>query len=259
MAREDSGKSLRRPSSKTPLSFKNYSNWKCKLRENCYKRVQEDRARLLWKLRLPEGKDRCLSDEEVIKSAFQDIVDDEFEKIQDSSLDGHLGILTSTPQIDDELWEYDGLQTSYQGECEEILLEMQRIFYEDLRTETTIKERGNYIQTWEDEEDEYLARAVLEHMQLNDKQERKVIWCPICKEGELQEKCFLISCTSCEFKLNRGNEVTIELLQARLAEAHAEHLDRGCRLKPKFRIETRFDLTALYIECEGCHAFEIVI
>ncbi|XP_052186225.1 uncharacterized protein LOC127797401 isoform X2 [Diospyros lotus] len=223
MAREDSGKSLRRPSSKTPLSFKNYSNWKCKLRENCYKRVQEDRARLLWKLRLPEGKDRCLSDEEVIKSAFQDIVDDEFEKIQDSSLDGHLGILTSTPQIDDELWEYDGLQTSYQGECEEILLEMQRIFYEDLRTETTIKERGNYIQTWEDEEDEYLARAVLEHMQLNDKQ------------------------------------VTIELLQARLAEAHAEHLDRGCRLKPKFRIETRFDLTALYIECEGCHAFEIVI
>lgn len=35
----------------------------------------------------------------------------------------------------DALWEYDGLHTAYQGECEEILLEMQRIFYEDLRTE----------------------------------------------------------------------------------------------------------------------------
>jgi hypothetical protein len=35
------------------------------------------------------------------------------------------------------LWEYDGLHDAYQGECEEILLEMQKIFYEDLRDETT--------------------------------------------------------------------------------------------------------------------------
>lgn len=37
------------------------------------------------------------------------------------------------------LWEYDGLHNVYQGECEEILLEMQRIFYEDYRAEPTRK------------------------------------------------------------------------------------------------------------------------
>ena len=36
---------------------------------------------------------------------------------------------------DDVLWEYDGLHEAYQGECEEILLEMQRIFYEDIKME----------------------------------------------------------------------------------------------------------------------------
>lgn len=41
----------------------------------------------------------------------------------------------SVSSAPDELWEYSGLQDAYQGECEEILLEMQRIFYEDLRRE----------------------------------------------------------------------------------------------------------------------------
>lgn len=36
---------------------------------------------------------------------------------------------------DDMLWEYDGLHDAYQGECEEILLEMQKIFYDDLKSE----------------------------------------------------------------------------------------------------------------------------
>ena len=40
---------------------------------------------------------------------------------------------------DDMIWEYDGLHTAYQGDCEEMLLEMQRLFYEDLRTEKTRK------------------------------------------------------------------------------------------------------------------------
>lgn len=33
-----------------------------------------------------------------------------------------------------------------------------------------LAEPDGYIETWEDEEDEYLARAVYEHMQLNDEQ-----------------------------------------------------------------------------------------
>lgn len=36
---------------------------------------------------------------------------------------------------DDDIWEYDGLHAVYQGDCEEMLLEMQKIFYEDLAKE----------------------------------------------------------------------------------------------------------------------------
>lgn len=77
--------------------------------------------------------------QDFIKSAFQDIVSDELKKITHSSGDDNSQIPTSGLDASDILWEYDGLHNAYQGECEEILLEMQRIFYEDLRAEPTRK------------------------------------------------------------------------------------------------------------------------
>lgn len=64
--------------------------------------------------------------QEVINSAFQDIVSDEFKKIEDSH---------------DILWEYEGPEDAYKGDSEEILLEMQHMFYNDLISETTINGR----------------------------------------------------------------------------------------------------------------------
>ncbi|XP_030961187.1 uncharacterized protein LOC115982663 isoform X3 [Quercus lobata] len=209
---------------KTHSHFNNYHFWKHKLREKCYKRVREDRTRLLWKLRLPSSPNHNNNKvKDLIQSAFEDIISDELKKIEDSSLNDCSKSPASALEANDVLWEYDGLHNVYQGECEEILLEMQRIFYEDYRAEPTRKEPQAHIETWEDEEDAYLARAVYEHMQLNDEQ------------------------------------VNLDLLRVRLAEAHAEHLDRGCRLKPKFCMEARFDLTALYICCTGCNMFEVVM
>lgn len=69
-----------------------------------------------------------------MKSAFQGIVSDELKKIKDSSLSDCLESSNSVSEATDELWEYNGLQDAHQGDCEEILLEMQRIFYEDLGT-----------------------------------------------------------------------------------------------------------------------------
>ncbi|CAH2041104.1 unnamed protein product [Thlaspi arvense] len=226
MAGKEDRRPPRRLSLKASFSSDNHSNWKDKLRDSCYKRVQEDRARLLWKLRLPESKDKCFSEKEFIRTTFQNIVADEFRKIKDLSMDEHYGALNSTSNVDDALWEYNGLQTAYQGDCEEILLEMQRIFYEDLKKGPTTRgksEPETNIRTWEDEEDEYLACAVFEHMKLND------------------------------------HQVTLDVLKTRLAEAYAEHLDRGCRLKPKFCMKSSFDLTVLYIECQGCDTLEVVI
>lgn len=77
--------------------------------------------------------------QDLIQSAFEDIISDELKKIEDSSLNDFLKSPASAPEANDVLWEYDGLHSVYQGECEEILLEMQRIFYEDYRAEPTRK------------------------------------------------------------------------------------------------------------------------
>lgn len=248
-----------RPSLKTRISFNNYQSWKDKLRENCFKRVREDRTRLLWRLRLSDTKDQSLLYQDIVKSTFQDIVSNELRRIKNSSLDENSGNLTPHQSNDDDIWEYDGLHAVYQGDCEEMLLEMQKIFYEDLTEEEFRNESNVSNRTWDDEEDEYLAHAVYEHMQLNGEQVKNVVWCPVCKQGELQQKCHLICCTLCQLKLDRDDEINLELLRNRLAEAHTEHLDRGCRLKPEFSTESRFQLTALYIKCQGCNMFEIVI
>ncbi|XP_070664045.1 uncharacterized protein [Malus domestica] len=184
--------------------FNNRSSWKHKLRENCYKRVREDRMRLLWKMRM-------LPTPQILNHIPNDIVSAELEKIKESSLDENVRSSTSVPEANDMLWEYDGLTNVYQGDCEEILLEMQRIFYEDLTIHPTRKEETEICaETWEDEEDEYLSQAVYEHMQLNDKQMHKEeVWCPVCKHGVIQENYNLIYCTLCKVQLNKGNELKI--------------------------------------------------
>lgn len=180
-----------RPSLKSNSPFNKYPLWKHKLRDNCYKRVRDDRTRLLWKF-------RCNQHHDFVKSAFQDIVSDEFNKIK---------------HTDELLWDYDGppdTDSTYKGECQDILLEMQRIFYQDLNSQPPIQDLQSDIEAWEDEVDEYLARAVYEHMQLNaDEANGKEIWCPICKQGELKDSPNLIYCTRCELKLNKDSEVLI--------------------------------------------------
>ena len=54
-------------------------------------------------------------------------------------------------------------------------------------------------------------------------------------------------------------QVKLDFLKERLGEVHTEHLERGCKVTPKFCMETIFDLTALYIQCTVCGTFEVVI
>ncbi|KAK7250430.1 hypothetical protein RIF29_32867 [Crotalaria pallida] len=143
--------------------------------------------------------------QDVVRCAFKDIVSDELNKIkQHSSISSTLlynssaDIFISDSHMDDDLlWDYnDGLHdtTTYEGgDCEDILLEMQKLFYDDLNSHPLINDLDS---TWEGEVDEYLAQAVYQHMQLN------------------------------------ADKLNLDFLRDRLAEAHSEHLDRGCRLKP---------------------------
>lgn len=78
---------------------------------------------------------KCFFLQKLIKSTLQDIVSDELRKIKESSLHEKYEVPTFDTKTDDMIWEEDEISTSYQGDYEEMLLLMERIFYEDLRIE----------------------------------------------------------------------------------------------------------------------------
>ncbi|KAF0922710.1 hypothetical protein E2562_001103 [Oryza meyeriana var. granulata] len=223
-------------------------DWREELRISCLKRVKEERVHFLWKNRIhgPLPANDMIK----VESAVRDIISDELEKLKQHG-DG------KEDQEADMIWEYQGPQTAkpVETESEDILLEMERLLYEDLREEFIRKELEAL-----DEEDEYLAQAVFEHMQLNDKEANAKLWCPVCKQGELRETHNLIYCTLCKLRLDLGEDkINLEFLRERLANLHMEHLDGECKSAPKFCLQTMFELTALYIQCEECNTFDVVI
>lgn len=48
------------------------------------------------------------------------------------------------------------------------------------------------------------------------------MWCPICNQGQLQDKYCLICCTLCEFKLNRDDEVLLSYFNFSNSFMHPE-------------------------------------
>lgn len=83
--------------------------------------------------------------QDLVKSSLEDIVSDEIQKFKHSYQSETFDNSKFFLALDDSIWEYDGLHETYQGDCEEMLLEMQRIFYEDLRMEETKGERLFHI------------------------------------------------------------------------------------------------------------------
>jgi hypothetical protein len=136
-------------------------NWFSQLRENCFKRVRQDRSRLLWKCRLSsDDDDDSSSSRPELDIVLRDIVSDELNKINDND--------------NDLLWnDDDDLKAAYdyEGDCQDILLEMQNLFYQDLNSHPP---SPHTTDTWEDEVDHYLARAVYDHMRLNPDNNNKV-------------------------------------------------------------------------------------
>lgn len=73
-----------------------------------------------------------------MESTVREIVSDELQRFKRSALSGRSEIQTSTANVDEDLlWEYDGLHTASQFECEEVMLELQRMFYEDIMMNRT--------------------------------------------------------------------------------------------------------------------------
>ncbi|WOL17890.1 hypothetical protein Cni_G26683 [Canna indica] len=232
-----------------------HPDWKEKLRQCCLVRVKEQRTQLLWKIRSNRQQSQVKKD--IVESTLRDIVTDELQKIKQSSFDENQRNLV--PNNNDLIWEFDGQHGDKPTdmESEELMLEMQRLLYEDLREELIRRELEFF-----EEEDRYLAQAVFEHMNLNDNQnaENDKLWCPVCKRGELRDNHCLIYCTNCKLRLDPGNDkVNLDFLKSRLGEVHMDHLNRGCKATPKFCMMDMFNLNALFIQCQACDTFEVVI
>lgn len=229
--------------------------WKEKLLKNCLERAKEDRTHLIWKIRLSVQSE---NQKDMVESTFRGIVSEEIRKIEESSYIDKGEV--DAPDVDDLLWEYNGLQicpSTKRDEYEDVLIEMERLLYEDLRKELIRRELDAI-----EEEDEYLAHAVDEQIQLNDKQSVRdtQVWCPVCKHGQLRVDSSLIYCTSCNLQLDIENDkVDLDVLRERLAAVYEEHLDSGCKAAPGFCLESRFKITALYIQCHVCQIFEVVL
>ncbi|KAJ0969393.1 hypothetical protein J5N97_022270 [Dioscorea zingiberensis] len=213
-----------------------HPDWKEKLRDNCLRRVRDERTNLLWKIR-SAGK-QTPNEKEIMEFTFRGIVSDELDKIKQLPLKDQVG---TSPTKFNNIWEYVGLnESTLENDSEELFLEMQRLLYEDLREELIRRELEAY-----EEEDEYLSQAVLEHMQLNDDLVTKDnrVWCPICKQGVLRESHHLIHCSSCKLRLDLENDkMNLDFLQNRLGEVHMEHLAKGCKVTPNFCMDSSFNL-----------------
>ncbi|XXG59533.1 hypothetical protein AAC387_Pa04g1603 [Persea americana] len=91
---------------------------------------------------------------EIVNSAFWDIVCDELKRIKHSSLSGCLEISILDP--DDTLWNYDGPHVasgSTLSEGEELMIDMEKALYEDIKAEA-IRRELEYIDRAEEEEDD---------------------------------------------------------------------------------------------------------
>ncbi|KAJ4748237.1 RPA-interacting protein [Rhynchospora pubera] len=217
--------------------------WREQLRQNCLMRVQNDREKLLWKIR-SQG-DKPFLEEDKMGSTVRNIVSEELQKMK---------VSPSNAKENDQIWEYED-QFGNVTESEEVLLEMERLLYKELREELMRRELE-----FLEEEDAYMEQQAFEHMQSNENQGlQNKLWCPVCKKGELKDMHNLIYCTCCNMRLDIGDDkINLEFLRDRLAEVHNVHFDRGCKSTPKFCVETNFGLTALYIKCEACSVYEVV-
>ncbi|URD80679.1 alpha/beta hydrolase fold [Musa troglodytarum] len=225
-----------------------------RLRQCCLERIKEERNQLLWKIR--SSGQQSQETEDIVESTLREIVSDELQKMQPSLVVNQRNIVSRN---NDVIWEFDGLhlENSTETASEELMLEMQRLLYEDLREELIRRELEFF-----EKEDEYLAQAVLENMNLNDNQnaENDKVWCPICKKGELRENHHIIRCTNCNLRFDAGiDKLNLNFLKSRLGEVHMDHLNRGCKATPSFCMQAMFNLNALFIQCEVCDTFEIVI
>lgn len=236
------------------------SPWKEKFKERCLSRAREDRSKLLWKIRLAR---EATEPKEIAFSAFEQIISDELQKSNQACHGDSQSAFI--PDNDDALWDYEPSEASRKldkNEYEEILLEMEQLLHDDIQAE--LKQRdAALVEDYEKTcalEEESIAAALFEHMKIQEQEQNGGLFCPICRKGYLNQLRQFIYCDCCQLKLNTQNDqVDLQVLRKHLSDVLEEHHGRGCKAQPRFCVESRFEISALFMRCSVCEAFELVL
>eukprot|EP01018_Ginkgo_biloba_P039566 Gb_40270 [translate_table: standard] len=125
------------------------------------------------------------------------------------------------------LWEYepcDGISELAQEEYEQIMLEMKKILHEDI-PDTKVRDAASIKDSEKASvfEDDSLAASLFDQLQL------------------------------------QRDQVDLDFVRKRLSEVLKEHHTSGCICQPVFCIDDRLEISALYMQCCACEAFELVL
>ncbi|KAL2641879.1 hypothetical protein R1flu_009466 [Riccia fluitans] len=237
--------------------------WKEKFMENVVQRVKRERNQLLWDIRLAAVPTANSDKNDIVGSAFEQIVADELLKVKQSEvLQGQDGQEVNNLQDEEDmLWEYDPPDPTAElgdDEYEALMIAMEQALYEDLRAEIVSREAA-ILEEYEAAhafEDGALA-AVVEQWQ---EHEEGALLCPICRKRRLQQSNRIIHCGCGSFRIDtQHDQVGLEYLERRLAEVLQEHIDSSCRSQATFSIQRRFGIAALYMQCADCDCFQLVL
>eukprot|EP00898_Chlorokybus_atmophyticus_P008760 jgi/Chlat1/8886/Chrsp92S08199 len=243
------------------------AQWKDKLRLRCLERVAEVRGSLLWKMRAGPSAGTATSTADPsnkrkrVTVALGDIISDEVRKARRLSLDACADMDGPWMDVDTD----DGLTHLSGEEYEALMLAMEESLHSDLEAQQRSEEEA-MLAGMESAEEAAWAARIAEHEREHascshtPKDTSSDVICPVCRRHRLAQSKSVIFC-ACGLRLDtETDQVHLEYLKQRLAEAWQAHADMRCPApSPQFTVQQRFGLQALYSTCHVCHLFELLL
>jgi hypothetical protein len=172
-----------------------------------------------------------------------------------------------TDAANDMLWDFDPLDVSDMSrdpsgnlselEYEDLMLEMERTLHEEMEEEA---QRHEMAIVMEYEKAEAALRDSIEaHERMMLEGSTPAVLCPLCQRGRLFQGNNSIFCINGDFRIDTQHDhINLQYLQNRLEEVCQDH-SKSCAQVPGFVLQERFNIKALYLACQDCGTFQIVI
>ncbi len=91
-------------------------------------------------------------------------------------------------------------------------------------------------------------------------EEMRGVCCPVCENDMLAlSDDSSISCPSCCLWLGADPLLSMSTLQDCLKRSRQEHIDGGCKCRPKFHVDDTFGSCHLWITCDGCDMYNVYL